>query len=109
MTMPMHPRRCSTTCGSATGAMTSSVTPASTPPGCPPIHPAGAVLGTLRAEVADALGLSRHCRVIVGTGDDHAGALGAGALAPGVIVDVTGTAEPVAVAVASSRCSTRSA
>ena len=63
----------------------------------PAIRPAAAVLGTLRAEVADALGLSRHCRVIVGTGDDHAGALGAGALAPGVIVDVTGTAEPVAV------------
>ena len=63
----------------------------------PAIHPAGAVLGTLRGEIADALGLSRHCRVIVGTGDDHAGALGAGALAPGVIVDVTGTAEPVAV------------
>ena len=63
----------------------------------PAIHPAGTVLGTLRAEVADALGLSRHCRVITGTGDDHAGALGAGALAPGVIVDVTGTAEPVAV------------
>jgi xylulokinase len=62
----------------------------------PPIHRAGDVLGELRAEVADALGLSRHCRVIVGTGDDHAGALGAGALAPGVIVDVAGTAEPVA-------------
>jgi xylulokinase len=63
----------------------------------PAIHRAGDVLGTLRGEIADALGLSRHCRVIVGTGDDHAGALGAGALAPGVIVDVTGTAEPVAV------------
>src|SRR4051812_20744389 len=62
----------------------------------PTIHRAGEVLGTLRPEIADALGLSRHCRVIVGTGDDHAGALGAGALAPGVIVDVTGTAEPVA-------------
>jgi xylulokinase len=62
----------------------------------PPIRRAGDVLGTLRPEIADALGLSRHCRVIVGTGDDHAGALGAGALAPGVIVDVTGTAEPVA-------------
>src|SRR4051812_24173745 len=63
----------------------------------PAIRPAGTVLGTLLPEVADALGLSRHCRVLVGTGDDHAGALGAGALAPGVIVDVTGTAEPVAV------------
>ena len=35
--------------------------------------------------------------MIVGTGDDHAGAVGAGALEPGVTVDVTGTAEPVAV------------
>jgi xylulokinase len=63
----------------------------------PAIHRAGDVLGTVRPEIADALGLSRHCRVIVGTGDDHAGALGAGAIAPGMIVDVTGTAEPVAV------------
>src|SRR4051794_26650920 len=63
----------------------------------PAIRPAGMVLGTLLPEVADVLGLSRHCQVIVGTGDDHAGALGAGALEPGVIVDITGTAEPVAV------------
>jgi xylulokinase len=63
----------------------------------PPIRPAGEVLGQLRAGAAEALDLSPHCRVIVGTGDDHAAALGAGALGPGIVVDVTGTAEPVAV------------
>jgi xylulokinase len=63
----------------------------------PPIRPAGDVIGPLRAEAADELGLSPQCRVIVGTGDDHAAAVGAGALAPGLVVDVTGTAEPVAV------------
>jgi xylulokinase len=55
------------------------------------------VVGPLRAEAAEELGLSPRCRVIVGTGDDHAAAVGAGALAPGVVVDITGTAEPVAV------------
>jgi xylulokinase len=63
----------------------------------PAIHPAGAIIGNLRSEAAEALGLPRRCQVIVGTGDDHAAAVGAGALKPGVIVDVTGTAEPVAV------------
>jgi xylulokinase len=62
----------------------------------PAIRPAGDVIGPLRAQAADELGLSPLCRVIVGTGDDHAAAVGAGALAPGVVVDVTGTAEPVA-------------
>src|SRR3954452_21912928 len=63
----------------------------------PTIHPASAVIGWLRPEAAEALGLSTRCQVIVGTGDDHAGAVGAGAREPGVIGDVTGTAEPVAV------------
>ncbi len=63
----------------------------------PEIRPAGDVIGTLRRELAEELGLSPRCEVIVGTGDDHAGAVGAGALVPGVVVDVTGTAEPVAV------------
>jgi NCAIR mutase (PurE)-related protein len=35
------------------------------------------------AEAADALGLTTRCEVIVGTGDDHGAAVGAGALAPG--------------------------
>jgi xylulokinase len=63
----------------------------------PPIRPAAEVIGPLRAQAADALGLSRSCQVAVGTGDEHGAALGAGAVAPGVVVDVTGTAEPVAV------------
>jgi xylulokinase len=63
----------------------------------PPIRSAGDVIGPLRANVADELGLSPHCQVVVGTGDEHAAALGAGALGPGIVVDVTGTAEPVAV------------
>jgi xylulokinase len=36
--------------------------------------------------------------VCVGTGDEHAASLAAGAVRPGVIADVTGTAEPVTVA-----------
>jgi xylulokinase len=64
----------------------------------PPILPAAEVIGPLRAQAAEALGLSTRCRVAVGTGDEHGAALGAGAVAPGVMVDVTGTAEPVAVA-----------
>ncbi|HUA72209.1 MAG TPA: FGGY family carbohydrate kinase [Solirubrobacteraceae bacterium] len=63
----------------------------------PAIRPAHDVIGPLRPEVADQLGLSARCRVAVGTGDDHGAALGAGAVAPGIVVDVTGTAEPVAV------------
>ena len=62
----------------------------------PPILPAADVIGPLRPEAAEALGLSRTCRVAVGTGDEHGAALGAGAVGPGVVVDVTGTAEPVA-------------
>jgi xylulokinase len=63
----------------------------------PPIRSAAEVIGPLRAGVAEALDLSPRCRVVVGTGDDHAAALGAGALDPGIAVDITGTAEPVVV------------
>jgi xylulokinase len=63
----------------------------------PPIRRAHDVLGPLRPEAAQALGLTERCGVVVGTGDDHGAALGAGAVSPGIVVDVTGTAEPVAV------------
>lgn len=63
----------------------------------PPIRAAEQELGPLTATAAEALGLSTGCRVVVGTGDEHGAALGAGAVTPGVMVDVTGTAEPVAV------------
>jgi xylulokinase len=61
------------------------------------VRPAAHVLGSLRPQ-AIALGLSERCQVVVGTGDEHAACLAAGILDPGVIGDVTGTAEPVAVA-----------
>jgi xylulokinase len=61
------------------------------------IRPSGAVAGGLTAEAAAALGLSRGCAVVVGTGDEHGACVGAGAIVPGLVADVTGTAEPVAV------------
>lgn len=57
-----------------------------------------AVAGTLGERAAAELGLSTSCLVVVGTGDDHAGSLGAGSVVDGLITDVTGTAEPVTVA-----------
>jgi xylulokinase len=63
----------------------------------PGIAPAHAVIGRLRAEAAEQLGLPAQTQVVTGTGDDHGAALGAGAVGPGVLVDVTGTAEPVAI------------
>ena len=61
----------------------------------PEIAPAGRVGGTLTRATAADLGLSPDCAVVVGTGDEHAAAVGAGALGPGIIVDIVGTAEPV--------------
>jgi xylulokinase len=63
----------------------------------PAIRPACEVIGPLTPRAAGALGLSTRCRVAVGTGDDHGAAVGAGAVRPGIVVDVTGTAEPVTV------------
>lgn len=62
-----------------------------------PIRPASEIAGTLTAEAAAALGLDLRCAVVVGTGDEHGACVGAGAIAPGLVADVTGTAEPVAV------------
>lgn len=62
-----------------------------------PIRPSADIAGTLTAQAAGALGLSRDCAVLVGTGDEHAACIGAGAIIPGLVADVTGTAEPVAV------------
>ena len=60
------------------------------------IRPSAEVVGTLTAEAAADLGLSRDAAVVVGTGDEHAACVGAGAVVPGLVADVTGTAEPVA-------------
>ncbi len=64
------------------------------------ICPSAQVAGTLTASAAAELGLSQDCAVIVGTGDEHAACIGAGAIVPGLVADVTGTAEPVAVTAA---------
>ena len=61
----------------------------------PPVAEAIDVLGAIRPELIDELGLPAGCQVLVGTGDDHAAAVGAGAVGPGVVADVTGTAEPI--------------
>jgi len=63
-----------------------------------PIAAARSVAGTLRPAVAADLGLGPHCRVVVGTGDEHGACLGAGAISEDVLCDITGTAEPVACA-----------
>lgn len=65
------------------------------PAALPPVRPSTDVVGTLRPDVAADLGLPATCAVVVGTGDEHAASVGAGAVESGVIVDVTGTAEPV--------------
>jgi len=61
----------------------------------PPVRPSTDLVGTLRPAVAADLGIPESCAVVVGTGDEHAASVGAGAIEPGVIIDVTGTAEPV--------------
>ena len=62
------------------------------------IRAAADVAGTLRASVADELGLTPATQVVTGTGDEHGACLGAGGIVPGVVIDITGTAEPVCVA-----------
>ncbi len=62
------------------------------------IEAASTVVGTLRPPAATAIGLTPSTRVVVGTGDEHGASLGAGGIRPGIVIDITGTAEPVAVA-----------
>jgi xylulokinase len=61
------------------------------------IRPSAEAAGTLTAEAAADLGLGRDAVVVTGTGDEHAACVGAGAIVPGLVADVSGTAEPVAV------------
>ena len=62
------------------------------------LAPAVEVAGRLSEEAARDLGLTTSCVVAVGTGDEHAACVAAGALQPGIIADIAGTAEPVASA-----------
>lgn len=61
----------------------------------PPIYPANHVLGSLKRELAEQMGLSPRTLVVLGCGDEHAACLGAGVIRPGMVCDITGTAEPV--------------
>ena len=54
--------------------------------------------GMLTPAAAEQLGLTTGCGVVVGTGDEHGAALGAGVVRPGIVCDITGTAEAVGVA-----------
>jgi xylulokinase len=60
-----------------------------------PIAASHEIAGPLLADAAAETGLTTRCLAVVGTGDDHGAALGAGVIEPGPIADVTGTAEPV--------------
>jgi xylulokinase len=60
-----------------------------------PIAAAHEVAGPLLGQAAAETGLTTSCLAVVGTGDDHAAALGGAVVEPGLIADVTGTAEPV--------------
>jgi xylulokinase len=63
----------------------------------PPLRQSTEVLGGILPRRAAEIGVS-SALVIVGTGDDHAAALAAGAVEPGIVADITGTAEPVGAA-----------
>jgi xylulokinase len=65
-----------------------------------PIRPCTQIAGVLSSKVAGRLGLTAGCPVVVGTGDEHAAAFAAGAVEPGVVCDIGGTAEPVGSAAA---------
>ncbi len=62
------------------------------------IAQAAEVAGALRPGAAEAIGLTAGTRVVVGTGDEHGASLGAGGIHSGIVIDITGTAEPVCVA-----------
>ncbi len=67
--------------------------------GLPAPVPAGTVAGRLRRTVAADLGLSPTIPVVVGGHDQPVGALGSGAVAPGMVSDSAGTYECLLAAV----------
>jgi xylulokinase len=57
--------------------------------------PSGTLVGRVRPEAAAATGLGRHTAVVSGGHDHLVGALGAGVVRPGAVLDSTGTAAVV--------------
>jgi xylulokinase len=68
----------------------------------PEMRPCGARLGAVSAEAAAAAGLTTECAVGVAGHDHIMGALAAGALAPGVLLDSMGSAEGLMLALQAS-------
>ena len=67
----------------------------------PEIVRAGTDAGPLIAEVAEAWGVPRDCRFVVGSLDQYAGAIGIGNTGPGMVSETTGTV------LASIRCTSK--
>lgn len=63
-----------------------------------PVRASIDIAGELTERAAKMLGLRPGIPVVVGSGDDHAACTGAGVVVPGLVCDIGGTAEPVAVA-----------
>src|ERR1700722_14540875 len=68
------------------------------PAWAPPLFEGSALVGQIRSEVADALGLPRGMLLAAGGGDAAVGAVGLGAIAPGEAVISLGTATQLIVA-----------
>jgi xylulokinase len=69
-----------------------------TPDVLPRPEPAGTMIGVVRPDTADELGLARDVRVVAGGHDQPCGALGAGVVGEGTAMYATGTAECVSPA-----------
>ena len=54
------------------------------------------IAGNLTEYAAAELGLTTATKVMVSTGDEHSACVGAGLVKPGMVCNITGTAEPVA-------------
>lgn len=57
----------------------------------PKVYESGEVIGEVKAEVADTLGLSRECKVVVGGGDVQLGSVGLGVVKRGDVAILGGT------------------
>jgi len=65
----------------------------------PDIRPSTSIAGNLRKEIAEKVNLRPGIPVVVGGGDEEIGAVGAGAIDEGTVLDIIGTAEPVVMSV----------
>ena len=54
------------------------------------------VAGQIRPEIASYLGLDPATRIVVGSGDQHAGSVGSGLAGPGDVLNIMGTSEIIA-------------